>query len=74
MKHQYSRATGFTLLEITVVVAVLAILAAVFVIQNLPVVPFNILFIEIKMPGLIFYGLLLGIGFLLGYSFAKRER
>lgn len=45
---------------------VLALCAVIFVIQNMANTKFNILFISIEMPALIFYVILLVIGFGLG--------
>ncbi len=45
---------------------VLVLCAVIFVIQNMFEAKFNILFITITMPALIFYALLLVIGFALG--------
>lgn len=55
-----------------ITIVVLALLAVIFLIQNMNPTSFRILFIEIKMPGIIFYILLLGIGFVLGYLFSRR--
>lgn len=57
----------------TIIFIVLVLLAVIFVIQNLSNVPFKILFVTVQMPGIIFYTLLLGIGFLLGFLFANRK-
>lgn len=58
----------------TIVFIVLILLAVIFVIQNLGNVPFKILFVTVQMPGIIFYSLLLGIGFLLGFLFVNRKK
>ncbi len=57
----------------TILIFILVVLAVIFAIQNLTPIDFKLLFITISMPGLIFYALLVGIGFLIGYLFAGRK-
>jgi len=45
---------------------VLALCAVIFIVQNMFTTEFRILFITIQMPALIFYAVLLAIGFILG--------
>lgn len=51
----------------TYVIIGLVVLAVIFLIQNFATATLNILFIKITMPSIIFYSILLGIGFLLGF-------
>ena len=51
----------------TYVIIGLVVLAVIFLIQNFSTATLNILFIKITMPSIIFYSILLGIGFLLGF-------
>jgi len=51
----------------------LLVLAAIVIIQNLTTVPLKVLFITIEMPRIIFYPLLIGIGFLIGFMGAKKK-
>ena len=57
----------------TYVIIGLIVLAAIFLIQNFADATLRILFIKIEMPSIIFYALLLGIGFLLGFLSKKKS-
>jgi len=51
----------------TYVMIGLVVLAVIFLIQNFATSTLKIFFIKITMPSIIFYSILLGIGFLLGF-------
>lgn len=55
-----------------VVLCFLILLALVILLQNTQVVSFQILFWSISMSRIIFFMLLIGLGFGLGYVYAKR--
>lgn len=52
---------------------VLALCAVIFVIQNMHTATFKILFISIQMPALVFYAILLVIGFALGILIKNKK-
>ena len=56
-----------------VLMLVLALCAVIFVVQNMFTTEFRILFVTIQMPALIFYAVLLAIGFVLGMLVSKKK-
>jgi uncharacterized integral membrane protein len=57
----------------TILIMSLALVVLIIVLQNLGETTFQVLFLAINMPRIIFYLVLVLVGFLLGYQFAKRK-
>ena len=58
----------------TIIIVIVAVLLLIIIVQNTQVVTLNLFFWEISMSRIIFIPLILIIGFILGYIFAKAKK